>query len=256
MVVKVTDYLTKYRQQKLEQKERDMQEAKRQDQIKEASIGLKKSQTKKVKEEKEGKGKEAKAKKDEGKINTTQIRQEVFDRHDDCIIFSRDEKELIAAAFKFRLNEIRKAIKDVNIVLGKSKFEPKKPLIQFYKAGLMEDLVSNGKKFIDIIDNDCIKVTGSTSGLIFFMKLKADIYRYMTEFSIGKNYTEFKEHADTNYKIASLTMKYWRQKKMGINPEDDKISTLRLSLSLNYAVFMYDIKNEKKQALRNLKKLI
>lgn len=43
---------------------------------------------------------------------------------------------------------------------------------------------------------------------------------------------------------------------MGNNPADDKIDTLRLSLQLNYAVFMYDIKNEKKQGLRNLKKLI
>ena len=64
MVNKVTGYLTKYRQQKLEQKERDMKEAKRQDEIKEASIGFKKSQTKKVKEEKEEK--EEKNKKKDG----------------------------------------------------------------------------------------------------------------------------------------------------------------------------------------------
>lgn len=78
------------------------------------------------------------------KINSTLIRQQVYDRHDDCIIFSRDEKELIAAAFKFRLDDIRKAIKDTNILLGKSKFEPKKALIGFYKNGLIHDLTSCG----------------------------------------------------------------------------------------------------------------
>jgi len=95
---------------------------------------------------------------------------------------------------------------------------------------LLYDLTTNGKKFIEVIENDCIKVTGSTNGLIFFMKLKADIYRYMTEFAIGADFTHFKEEADTHYKIAMLMLKYWRQKKMGNNPADDKIDTLRLSL--------------------------
>jgi hypothetical protein len=121
---------------------------------------------------------------------------------------------------------------------------------------LLVDLTTNGKRFIEVIENDCIEVTGSTSGLIFFMKLKADIYRYMTEFAIGIDFTHFKDEADTLYKKATLMLKYWRQKKMANNPDDDKIDTLRLSLQLNYAVFMYDIKNEKKQGLRNLKKLI
>ena len=158
------------------------------------------------------------------------IRQQVYDRHDDCIIFSKDEKELIAAAFKFRLDDIRKAIKDVNILLGRSKFEPKKALIQFYKSGLLFDLTSCGQRFLDVIEHDCIEVTGSTSSLIFFMKLKADIYRYMTEFAIGADFTHYKEEADNHYKIATLMLKYWRQKKMGNNPDDDKIDTLRLSL--------------------------
>jgi len=169
----------------------------------------------------------------------------VYARHDDCVIFSKDEKELIAAAFKFRLDDIRKAIKDVNILLGKSKFEPKKALIQFYKSGLLSDLTTSGKRFIEVIEKDCIEVTGSTAGLIFFMKLKADIYRYMTEFAIGAEMSLFKEQADIHYKTATLMLKYWRQKKMD-NKEDDKIDTLRLSLQLNYAIFMYDIKNEKK----------
>jgi hypothetical protein len=62
------------------------------------------------------------------------------------------------------------------------------------------------------------------------MKLKADIYRYMTEFAIGADFMLYKEEADHHYKTAVLMLKYWRSKKMGINPDDDKIDTLRLSL--------------------------
>jgi hypothetical protein len=137
---------------------------------------------------------------------------------------------MIACAFKFRMGEIRKAIKDVNFLLGKSKFEPKKALIQFYKSGLLHDLTTNGKRFIDVIDHDITEVTSSTNGLIFFKKLKADIYRYMTEFAIGADFTTFKDEADMLYKEATLMMKFWRQKKMAINPDDDKITTVRLSL--------------------------
>lgn len=38
------------------------------------------------------------------------------------------------------------------------------------------------------------------------------------------------------------------------NGQDDKIEVLRLSINLNYAVFLYEMKQEKKKALQNLKK--
>ena len=41
-------------------------------------------------------------------------------------VFTREEVELIACAFKSQLQEERKAIKNIDILLNKSKFELKK----------------------------------------------------------------------------------------------------------------------------------
>ena len=62
-----------------------------------------------------------------------EIEKQVQEREDDCVIFSKDEKELIACAYKSKLNQIREALKDINIVLNKGKFESKKGLVQYYK---------------------------------------------------------------------------------------------------------------------------
>ena len=64
--------------------------------------------------------------------------------------------ELIACAFKMRLQEIRKAIKDVDILLGKSKFEPKKALLDKYRIGLLKDLDTTGNKLYGVIEDYCI----------------------------------------------------------------------------------------------------
>jgi len=51
-------------------------------------------------------------------------------------VFTMEERELIACAFKSQLGEVRKALKDLQILQTKSKFETKKSIIDQYKAGL------------------------------------------------------------------------------------------------------------------------
>lgn len=45
-------------------------------------------------------------------------------------------------------------------------------------------------------------VVGAVIPMIFFIKLKGDIYRYMTEVSHGQDYQKFREHSETEYKQA------------------------------------------------------
>jgi len=84
-----------------------MQKALEKDADRENHITMENKKTKLIANDKEKEEKAGKKKKTNDKIDIALIRQQVFDRHDDCIIFSRDEKELIACAFKFRLAEIR-----------------------------------------------------------------------------------------------------------------------------------------------------
>jgi len=50
-----------------------------------------------------------------------------------------------------------------------------------YKHGLIYDLCSKGKIQIDALEENCVKVAATPLALIFFLKMQADIYRYMAE---------------------------------------------------------------------------
>ena len=52
-------------------------------------------------------------------------------------VFNMEEKKLIACAFKSRLNEIKEAIKKVEILYNKSKFENMRVYLDQYKKGLL-----------------------------------------------------------------------------------------------------------------------
>jgi hypothetical protein len=86
-------------------------------------------------------------------------------------VFDREEMDLIACAFKSKLQDIRKAIKSIDILMKKNKFEMKKEILDQYKMGLKKDLKDKSLHLINIIQENCIDVTGSPNGLIFFKKL-------------------------------------------------------------------------------------
>lgn len=60
-------------------------------------------------------------------------------------VFSKEEIDLIACAYKSQLKEIRHAIKTIDLLETKSKFESKKMCMEKYKNGLIFDLCSKGK---------------------------------------------------------------------------------------------------------------
>ena len=169
-------------------------------------------------------------------------------------VFEKEELDLIATGFKSQLSEVRTAIKNVDILLKKSKFESKKNYLDQYRVGLRADLISKGEKQIEIIDR-CIEACGTMTTLIFFRKMKADINRYMAEVSTSEERQKYKEEALKLYQEAESNYKMMRDNKHQ-NGEDDVIDCLRLGFSLNYAVFLYEINNDQKKAIRILKKEI
>ena len=162
---------------------------------------------------------------------------------------------MIACAFKSQISEIRKSIKATEILLKKSKFESKFQILDSYNKGLKKDLLEKSQRLIDIIENECVSVTGHPVPLIFFKKLQADMLRYQAKFPINTNLNEkttLKERAHKKYREAVLLLKMERDRRINKN-ETDYITSIRLSLNLNYAVFLYEIDNKKKKALRILK---
>ena len=101
----------------------------------------------------------------------------------------------------------------------------------------------------------CVDVAGAPTPFIFFLKLQGDIYRYMAEVSIAEEASKYKDLCEQKYVLARNHGE--RLTSQRINEGDgDKIGSLRLSLNLNYAIFLFEQKDEKKEALRILKREI
>ena len=76
----------------------------------------------------------------------------------------------------------------------------------------------------------------------------------MAEVSVAEEASKYKDLCESKYQLAKNHYKRLSHKR--INENGDEIDSLRLSLNLNYAIFLFEQKDEKKEALRNLKKEI
>ena len=189
------------------------------------------------------------------------IRDTFFSKSEKSRVFEAEEMELIACAFKSQLQQDRKAIKDIDILMKKGKFETKKGILELYKSGLRKNMIDHAMKQISIIEETCIPVIGAKIPLIFFMKLLGDIYRYITEISVATDFQEYRQKAENMYVTAREYYKMLTHERItiligGNNKDGEVIESLRLSLNLNYAIFLFEFKDEKKKALRLLKKEI
>ena len=81
----------------------------------------------------------------------------------------------------------------------------------------------------------------------------------MTEVSYGPEAQQFRDLTEQTYDVARQYYKMLSDQRIqnqGQGKDQEVIDSLRLSLNLNYAVFLYEVKAEKKKALRILKKEI
>jgi len=81
------------------------------------------------------------------------------------------------------------------------------------------------------------RLTENDENKVFYLKLKADYYRYLAEICMDKEYMNYAEQAQTEYKNA------W-----DISKSLQMHNITRLSLALNFSVFLYEIKNNRDEA--------
>ena len=75
--------------------------------------------------------------------------------------------------------------------------------------------------------------------MIFFTKLNADIYRYLTEATQGTvKICNYQSLANKNYQNAVGMYKALTESKL---PENYPVESLKLSLNLNFALFKKEI---------------
>ena len=79
-------------------------------------------------------------------VKTAELDKILYARRFDVKVFTAEEMEMIACAFKNQLGDVRKGLKDIQILQNKSKFDSKKTIIDQYKSGLKQDLINKGMR--------------------------------------------------------------------------------------------------------------
>ena len=153
---------------------------------------------------------------------------------------NKEERNILSAGYKNIISDKRSSWRLLNNMERKE--EKKNPAlsanIKEIKDKIEKELNTICNEIQSIIDKYLYPNATEAEDKVFYLKLKADYYRYKCEFSSGKEFDEACANAEKNYKEAYDIS----NKEMPIN------NSTRLGLDLNFSVFYYEIKGLKEEA--------
>lgn len=162
---------------------------------------------------------------------------------------STEERNLLSVAYKNCVSPKRTAWR---IIENQEKKENAKQsnaeqqlhlkLITQQKAKIEKELEQLCNEIITKIDEILLPKAGTPESKVFYLKMKADYFRYISEYNNGTNKEEIINKASSAYQDATK-----------IASDLDTTDPIRLGLALNYSVFFYEIKNDPKTACQMAK---
>ena len=154
---------------------------------------------------------------------------------------TKEERNLLSAGYKNIISDKRSSWRLLNNLERKE--EEKKNTLQSANVKEIKDKIEKELNAIcaeiqSVIDKYLIPNAIDVENKVFYLKLKADYYRYKCEISNGKDFDEACANAEKVYKEAYELS----NKDMPIT------NSTRLGLDLNFSVFYYEIKGLKEEA--------
>eukprot|EP01088_Endostelium_zonatum_P005500 TRINITY_DN1718_c0_g1_i1.p1 TRINITY_DN1718_c0_g1~~TRINITY_DN1718_c0_g1_i1.p1 ORF type:complete len:250 (+),score=59.16 TRINITY_DN1718_c0_g1_i1:104-853(+) len=160
---------------------------------------------------------------------------------------SVEERNLFSVAYKNVVGSRRAAwrilssLKEKEIGKGNSEHVQR---IEAYKVKVESELSGLCNEAIDLLNSRILPSASEDDGKVYYLKMKADYFRYMAEFSTAEQKSNAVESSESSYKLATELA------EKSLEPTD----AIRLGLALNYSVFLYEIKNARDDALLLAKK--
>jgi len=151
-----------------------------------------------------------------------------------------EERNLLSVAYKNVVGARRASLRIINSILDKeqSKDSGKAGQIQSYKGKVEEELNNICNDILTLLDSHLIqKALAQADARVFYLKMKADYYRYLAEFATGDKKTEHATYAEGAYKQATTSA-----------GELAPTHPIRLGLALNYSVFLYEVQSKNTDA--------
>jgi len=161
---------------------------------------------------------------------------------------SLEERNLLSVAYKNVVGARRASLRIIGSIESKEKEKqgPNAPLVSAYKVKVEQELNTICKDILALLDNNLIgkaKEGNANEASVFYLKMKADYYRYLAEFAEGTVKKEHAESANDAYKSAT-------EQATKLAPTHP----IRLGLALNYSVFLYEVQTKSTEACELAKK--
>jgi hypothetical protein len=155
---------------------------------------------------------------------------------------NEEEKNLFFNSLKTLINFRRESWRTINALESKEKKNKSNllPRVTELKNTLSEEIKQYVNKGIELIDNKLLKDNLSDELKVMYYKIKGDYIRYIIELTSKDKEEELNiliEKAEENYKIG-----------LNICESLSNLSTTKVSLILNYSVFLYEVVKDYKNA--------
>lgn len=148
-----------------------------------------------------------------------------------------EERNLISVAFKNLSGNKRTAWRALTAIEENPKYDKYHEKTKTFKVKVEEELKKICKEAIAAIDDNLLQNANNAESKVFFLKMKADYYRYMGEVVTGEELKGISDKALENYESA--------KKEAETLPPTDPV---RIGLILNFSVFQYEIRKNPKGA--------
>jgi len=155
---------------------------------------------------------------------------------------NEEEKNLLFTSLKSLINFRRESWRTINALETKEIKNNSNllPRVTELKSTLAEEIKKFVNKGIELIDNKLLKNDISEELKVMYYKIKGDYIRYILELTPKEKEEEInilKNKSDENYKIG-----------LNLCESLSDLSTTKVSLILNYSVFLYEVIKDYKNA--------
>jgi len=152
---------------------------------------------------------------------------------------SLEERNLLSVAYKNVVGARRASLRIINSIETKEneKGSDKAPLVTNYKVKVSEELDKICQDILQLLENHLIGKASGEEAKVFYLKMKADYFRYLAEFAKDEEKKQNANNADSAYTKAT-------EVSHALAPTHP----IRLGLALNYSVFLYEVQGKTNDA--------
>ncbi|XP_054642319.1 14-3-3 protein beta/alpha-1 [Dunckerocampus dactyliophorus] len=152
---------------------------------------------------------------------------------------SNEERNLLSVAYKNVVGARRSSWRVISSIEQKIEGnDKKKQMAREYREKIESELQEICHDVLGLLDQYLIANASSSEGKVFYLKMKGDYYRYLSEVASGDIKKDTVENSQQAY-----------QQAFDISKGDmQPTHPIRLGLALNFSVFYYEIQNNPEKA--------